>query len=752
MATVPEFSVALARRLAQRLARATSDLARAADTEKAYQRFVTRRSEGSVVAVVGRSESARNLQAAIATLAAGMDPLLVTGPAGTELHAVAWKVHQSGRPAAAPFLVMDAQTVTFMRDGLATDPRHPFQLELAQDYTLFGLKPGGMALGADHALGLLQVGQGGTVVIVNVECLAECVQARLADYIRDGFFHPFGGLEPVTSTARIIALTNAGLASQTTTGGITPALLSHFVKHTLTLTALNKRKKDLPLLFDELIAQCARQSGKQISGLEQHAFNDLMAYDWPGNTDELEVVIRRAVNLAQGPQIMPEDIFIGPAPAAGPTFNLLKFEAFGGFLRHWAYPGAFQVVTSVFFALILYLGFFATVAPADNIALPLAWAFWEPLVFWGTIFTARFWCAACPIGGASSFISRHFSLRRQAPPFLRQYGIYLAAGGVGTILWLGEAAALPHNPRATAILIMCILVPALLLSLVYQRRVWCRFLCPLGTMTGYFSSVSAVELRGSTATCNNECKTHACYKGRDNVEGCPMFEGPFAIHTNQNCNLCGACIKTCDISAPVLNLRPPGQELWTADQPSRTLTVLVPVIAGSQLYRSLMDAGFFRLPEASIFMRWGVLGLVLALAALAVFLLLRVAGAYVFRTLPGPLVRKAGFMAHAFVPLTAGFELAFQLERLLNGSGHLLTLIASSAGFHGLVFGPVAAPWALALAQELLCLIGAAVALVVLRRLARRTCAGTTAPALPVFWFWPVVLLAAVYCRLFVPF
>ncbi len=726
LATVPEFSAVLARRLARRLARATSDLARAADTEKAYQRFVARPGGGSVVAVVGRSDSARKLQAAIAALAAGREPVLVTGPAGTEMHAVACNVHQRGRPAAAPFLVMDAQTVTCMRDGLATDPRHPFQLELAQDYTLFGLKPGGMALGSDHVLGLLQVGQGGTVVIVNVESLAECVQARLADFIRDGFFYPFGGLEPVTSTARIIALTHVDLNAQAAAGRFSPALLALFAPNTLALTALSRRKKDLPLLFDALIAQCARQAGKEISGLEPHAFNDLMAYDWPGNTDELEVVIRRAVNLAQGPRIMPEDIFIGPAPAAGPTFNLLRFEALGRILRHWAYPGAFQAVTTVFFVLILYLGFFATGAPADNIALPLAWVLWEPLLFWGTLFTARFWCAACPIGGASAFISRHFSLRRQAPPLLRQYGIYLAAGGVGAILWLGEVAAWPHNPRATAILILCILLPALLLSLVYQRRAWCRFLCPLGSLTGYFSSVSGVELRGSTATCNNECKTHACYKGAGNVEGCPMFEGPFALHTNQNCTLCGACIKACDSSAPVLNLRPPGQELWTADQPSRALAVLVPVIAGSQLCRGLAAAGFIRIPDAPGFMHWGALGLALALATLAVFLLLRVAGAYAFRALPALLRQKAGFMAHAVVPLTAGVELAFQLARLLNGSGHFLTLLARQAGFPGLVFGPVAAPWALALAQVLLCLLGAALSLVVLRRLARRMADGTS--------------------------
>lgn len=753
MATVPEFATVLAKRLSRRLSRATSDLGRAADTEKAYQRFVTQRSGATnIMAVVGRTEAAQKLLAAIDRLAAGTAPLLVTGPAGTEVHAVAWTVHQAGRPADAPFLVMDAQTVTFKRAGLATDPHHPFQLELAQDYTLFGLKPGGLPMGTDHALGLLQVGDGGTVVIANVECLAECVQVRLAEYIRDGSFYPFGGLEPVASTARVIVLTTADLPGLVAAGRFTPALLECLAPNTLTLPALNKRKKDLPLMFDAIIAQCARQAGKEIAGLEQHAFNDLMAYDWPGNTDELEVVLRRAVNLAQGAQIMPEDIFIGPSPAVGPAFNLLKFELLGKLLRHWAYPGALQAVSAVFFVLILYLGFWAKVAPEVNIALPLAWAVWEPMVFWGTLFTARFWCAVCPIGGASALISKHLGLHRQVPPFLRRYGIYLAAAGVGAILWSGEAAAMPHNPRATAILILCILVPALLLSLVYQRRAWCRFLCPLGSMTGYFSSVSGVELRGNSGTCNNECKTHACFKGDGKVEGCPMFEGPFALHANQNCTLCGACVKACTSSAPVLNLRPPGQELWTADQPSRALTILVPVIAGSQLYRGLVDAGFIRLPEAaSAFTRWGLYGLALGLAAIAVFLLLRLAGAYVFRALQAPLLQKAGFMAHAFVPLTAGFELAYQLGHLLNGSGHLLTLVVQMLGFSGVTFGPVAAPWALKLVQLLLCLTGAAAGLTVLRILARRSRGGVEAPAMPALWYGPLLLLAAAYCRLFFP-
>jgi hypothetical protein len=93
---VPEFPLVLARRLSRRLSRATSDLARAADTEKAYQRFVTQQGGGNIMELVGRSEYARKLQAAIGDVAPGTAPVLAQGPAGTEMEAVAWAVHRAG--------------------------------------------------------------------------------------------------------------------------------------------------------------------------------------------------------------------------------------------------------------------------------------------------------------------------------------------------------------------------------------------------------------------------------------------------------------------------------------------------------------------------------------------------------------------------------------------------------------------------------------------------------------------------------
>ena len=161
----------------------------------------------------------------------------------------------------------------------------------------------------------------------------------------------------------------------------------------MTVPPIKKRKSDLRLLVDFIIIMefFKTPDRKLIKGISTEAYQRIMEYDWPGNMDELQIVIRRAINLAHSDHLMPEDIFIGMAPPEGKyTFNLLQLEQVRYFFTHRFYPVGIQVMTGAFFSVIFLLAFKGNQSPDANVTLLLVWALWWPMpvsgvrfVLWG---------------------------------------------------------------------------------------------------------------------------------------------------------------------------------------------------------------------------------------------------------------------------------------------------------------------------------------------------------------------------------
>jgi transcriptional regulator with GAF, ATPase, and Fis domain len=97
-------------------------------------------------------------------------------------------------------------------------------------------------------------------------------------------------------------------------------------------------------IVSALIEKNSGLSGKHINGMDEEAYQAIMAYDWPGNILELDAVIRRAVHIARGDRICKEDLFIDPPAAIGKaTFNLLKLEQIRKFFSQPLFPGCCTV-------------------------------------------------------------------------------------------------------------------------------------------------------------------------------------------------------------------------------------------------------------------------------------------------------------------------------------------------------------------------------------------------------------------------
>jgi DNA-binding NtrC family response regulator len=72
--------------------------------------------------------------------------------------------------------------------------------------------------------------------------------------------------------------------------------------------SLFQRKDDLPLLAQLLIEDINAAGRRQLAGFTPEAMDQLVAYHWPGNLDDLVSIVRAAHESAEGPWVTPSDL------------------------------------------------------------------------------------------------------------------------------------------------------------------------------------------------------------------------------------------------------------------------------------------------------------------------------------------------------------------------------------------------------------------------------------------------------------
>ncbi len=81
--------------------------------------------------------------------------------------------------------------------------------------------------------------------------------------------------------------------------------LSTLVIH---IPPLADRLADVPLLAQFFLERCNASGGKQLSGFTADAMDQLVAYSWPENVDELAGAVQASYEAASGPPVQPGDL------------------------------------------------------------------------------------------------------------------------------------------------------------------------------------------------------------------------------------------------------------------------------------------------------------------------------------------------------------------------------------------------------------------------------------------------------------
>ncbi len=464
----------------------------------------------------------------------------------------------------------------------------------------------------------------------------------------------------------------------------------------------------------------------------------LQTRDFPGNVRELEDLVDRALRQlplpdpAQGPVELPEEVFWLSPRQSRPRFDLWRWKPW---LRPWMRSPRlwnallFGLVSWVFVLVNLWL-WLGPQDRAHNGALNLFWAWWWPLILLGYPLVGRLWCAVCPFmvwGEISQRLARRLGWQPARWPRGSTdawAAPVLAAGFAGILLW-EELADLENTAWLSSCLLLLITAGAVLGSLLFEKRFWCRYLCPVGGMNGLFAKLSVLELRAQVGTCSGSCSTYACFKGGPAdgeglaTAGCPLGTHPAHLEDNRNCVLCLTCAQACPHRSVQLSLRPPAADLQREMDPPAGEAGLILVLAGGvclRFWEKLL--GWLPLAPASLQSGPPLPRLAFALAALALpSLLFLVARLVVPRIAPKPLSQppspsRARLALYGLLPLLWALLLARHLPTGMAEAGLVLP-VSLGGGWPGWS----ADPHVVAFCQSAVLLVGVAGSLVLLRRL-----------------------------------
>ncbi len=422
--------------------------------------------------------------------------------------------------------------------------------------------------------------------------------------------------------------------------------------------------------------------GGPLQGLAPVIVSLPVSWEWPVNP-RLLVVAVIIVGIAVGTLIILRVRGDGLAP--GERFNFLSVPWIQRLVTAPAFQPATQIPLLFLFAVIVFLGLADTPLAGRNLATKLTWTIWWAGIIFTFILVGRLWCLMCPIGAANEWASRLAQPTRKWPKPLRN--LWIANGTFILLTWADVQLGVVRDPRVTAWIILVLLVSAVVTGLFFQRRTFCRYLCPITGLIGIYSMVAPVELRAKKC---ETCRTHRekeCFAGGPVNIGCPMFERLWEMDSNAYCNLCFECVKGCTHDNLVLRMRAFGTDLWAASRRHLDEVFLAVVLAGASLYltgemvqpwHDSLDGVAGRLPvhllgisnhqtaetlsTAALFLVFTLVLIplvVLAAAGVAQHFLARVGKCHTLREI----VTVFGYM---FVPIGLSMHLAHNLHHLLD--------------------------------------------------------------------------------------
>ncbi len=244
------------------------------------------------IALVGESKSLQAVREKITTMAKNSAPVLVCGEVGSGRQLVSQNIHYMSARASKSLSEINCSTL----------PQDLIEIEL------FGIEKGSLP-GIDKTRkGKLELIDGGTLVIEEIEEMPLILQEKLVNFIKHQTIKRVGSSDEIKTNVRIILTSIQTFEVLMTNSKISKELLDLTKSQLISIEALRSRTDDiLPLIihFSDLAAKQMASFRKTIS---EQGIKLLLKHNWPGNVRELKNFIERVYILTPSDYVDVHDL------------------------------------------------------------------------------------------------------------------------------------------------------------------------------------------------------------------------------------------------------------------------------------------------------------------------------------------------------------------------------------------------------------------------------------------------------------
>ncbi len=225
--------------------------------------------------------------------------ILLTGESGSGKDHLAQFIHNHSDRANGPYFAVNCAAIA---------------PQLAES-ELFGHERGAFTGAVGRKRGLLELAEGGTLLLNELGELSLPLQAKLLTFLDTRRFTRVGGEKEVSVNARLIAATNRDLGQEVAAKRFRQDLFYRINVISIEVPPLRERSEDIPILVQEILSRLRGELQIQETPvLTPRALNALKRYAWPGNVRELRNVLERALILSHGKKLSLETLGLHDVP------------------------------------------------------------------------------------------------------------------------------------------------------------------------------------------------------------------------------------------------------------------------------------------------------------------------------------------------------------------------------------------------------------------------------------------------------